>query len=400
MKRVLFVDDQPEILDGLRDALRTHRRAWQMTFAGSGDEALAVLRRDAHDVVVSDMRMPGMDGAGLLARVQHSHPDTVRIVLSGFAEVDAIIRAGGVAHRFLAKPCDVDEIARIVERACPLDDDTSVGRLRRAVPRTTALPSAARLHEQLTELLAGGEATAAAAAAIVDQDPAMAAKVLQLVSSAFFGAAGRSTPSQAVARLGLETFRTLALSARAFESFRPETPIEGFEPDSLQRHCLLVGRIARGLVDEPDARDLAFAAGLMHDVGILVLAAQEPAYLSLVLGRAVREGRALVDVEREERGLTHADIGAELLALWGLPQELVEAVAHHHDPSTLRPSRLTPDGAVYVADALAREGHGPANGVACWLPGRGLDADVLADPGLGNRVAAWRALAEDLRATG
>lgn len=104
-KRVLFVDDEQEVLEGLRNLLRRNRHEWDMVFALGGYEALAELSRGTVDVVVTDMRMPGMDGAQLLAQVKTVSPSTARLVLSGHAEKEAILRALPVAHQFLSKPC-------------------------------------------------------------------------------------------------------------------------------------------------------------------------------------------------------------------------------------------------------------------------------------------------------
>ena len=129
MRRVLFVDDETQVLDSLRDALRPRRHEWEMSFAASGDDALDRLEREVYDVIVSDMRMHGMDGATLLGLVERSQPGAVRIVLSGSAERDVVARAAAVAHRFLAKPCDVDELARLVERhGGSIEFETQAGR--------------------------------------------------------------------------------------------------------------------------------------------------------------------------------------------------------------------------------------------------------------------------------
>jgi DNA-binding NtrC family response regulator len=115
---ILFVDDDPDVLDGLRDALRPRRREWQMTFATSGEAAIRLLEHTAVDIVVSDLRMPGMDGAKLLAKVAQMQPDAVRIVLSGQADPATIGRVTAVAHQILVKPSPIEEVTRVLERAC------------------------------------------------------------------------------------------------------------------------------------------------------------------------------------------------------------------------------------------------------------------------------------------
>ena len=395
--RILFVDDQPQVLDSLRDALRPQRHVWTMAFAPGGPEALVELGREAYDVVVSDMRMAPMDGAELLGQVEESHPDAVRIVLSGSAEREVVVRAAAVAHRFLAKPCDTDELIRVIDRSCALRALTSQGELQRVTTTATRLPAAPRLHNELTALLRDGEASPADAATIIEQDVAMSAKVLQLVNSAFFGLRRRVTDvREAAVMLGLSTLRALVLSAHAFDRLAPAEPIAGFDLDALQRHCSQVARVARELLPNGAEREDAFAAALLHDVGLLVMATQERDRLVELLARAEREQRPLVDVELEERGVTHAEIGAHMLALWGLPDAIVEAVACHHRPLALPQPKLDAVAAVAVANALVHECQPGDRSV----PRAPLDLDHIEALGLADRLDDWRAIAAQVVAAG
>jgi HD-like signal output (HDOD) protein len=391
VKRVLFVDDEPNVLESLRDALRPRRREWQMVFASSGEAALEALAEHPYDVVVSDMRMPGMDGAEVLSRVRELQPNSVRIILSGYAEAESVARAAPVAHRFIAKPCDTQELARVVERSCALIDLTSGEELRRTATGVASLPVVPRLYTELTTLLSQPEAGLSEAAAIVEQDVAMAGKVLQLANSAYFGRPRQiSRVADAVVYLGIETLRTMTLSVEALRAFEPAQPIPGFSIDEVQRHGALVGRVARELLPEGRERDEAFAAALLHDIGLLVLACQEPEYLTDVLVRAQRENRLPVEIEYERRGISHAEVGAHLLALWGLPHGVVEAVAFHHRPLQLADPVLDPSAAVHIADALVAElVSGEGSGVSAST----LDSDFVDRLRAADQVDEWRALA-------
>ena len=121
-RRVLFVDDEPNVLSGLRRMLHPMRRQWDMHFAQGGAEALEALAAAPFDIVVADMRMPGIDGAALLAEVSRTHPRIMRIVLSGQANREAVLRGVGAAHQYLSKPCDAEEIRRRLERLFALRD--------------------------------------------------------------------------------------------------------------------------------------------------------------------------------------------------------------------------------------------------------------------------------------
>lgn len=397
-KRILFVDDDQFLLDGLRDALRPYRRQWAMSFVTSGEDALAVLDATPHDVVVSDLRMPGMDGASLLEEVRHRCPAAVRIVLSGHAEMRMVGRAAAAAHRLIAKPCETDVLARVVERSCALQDMAVRVELDRRAIGASALPSVPRLYAELTELLSSGTTGAADAARVIEQDMAMAAKVLQLANSAYFGRRSPvSSVAEAVAYVGLEPLRPLLLHAEALREFRVEPPIPGFDLEELHRHCTRVARLAAALAAETSGEKDAFAAGLLHDVGLLVLATQDREGLARTLASARAQGRPTHEVEREEHGVTHAEVGAHLLALWGLPHPVAEAVAGHHDHEWVR---LPFDGAaaVYVANILVEELE--AELLPDPLPLTELNLDYLERAGLASRLTQWRELAAQQFAEG
>ena len=390
MKRVLFVDDEAQVLDGLRDLLRRQRREWEMVFALGGDAALRALDGGPFDVVVSDMRMPGMDGATLLRLVQERHPQTVRIVLSGQTDLEAALRAVPVAHQFLAKPCDRNELRRAVERACLstalLNDDA----VRRAAAGAGHVPSAPSLYTKLVAATADQDASIADIAALVESDIAMCAKVLQLVNSSFFGLARRvSSPREAVTYLGIERVRALVLSAGAFRAFAATQPVEGFSVDALETHSARVARLAADLLPDKSEAEDAFTAGVLHDVGKLLLAAHRPDEFALQLAAARESGRPLHELEHERAGVTHAEVGAYLLALWGLPHRIVEAVAYHHAPGRLDAETLDPVAAVHIADLLITEQEQVASGGTSVSP----DAGYLAGLGVADRLAGWRALA-------
>lgn len=391
IKRILFVDDEQSLLDGLRDALRPYRRRWTMTFVTSGTEALAAIEAAPPDVVISDLRMPGMDGATLLERVRDQCPGAVRIVLSGHADMRIVGRAAGAAHRLIAKPCETAELARVIQRSCALQDMGARVALNRRAMGASVLPSVPRVCAELTELLSSGTAGAADAAVIIEHDIAMAAKVLQLANSAYFG---RRSPvsrvTDAVAYLGFDAIRALALHAAAFQEFQVDPPIPGFDLDELHRHCTRVARLADALAIETGAGREAFTAGLLHDVGLLVMASQDRHALAGTLAIAHEQGRPIQDVEYEQYGVTHAEVGAHLLALWGLPHTVTEGVAGHNNPRWLDVPFDTV-AAIYVANAIVEEletelGPDP-------LPSAALDLEYLHRAGLTNRVPHWRELA-------
>jgi HD-like signal output (HDOD) protein/ActR/RegA family two-component response regulator len=390
VKRVLFVDDDPEVLDGLRDALRRYRRAWSMRFAASGADALAQLEVEPADVIISDIQMPGMDGATLLCHVQERYPSTIRLVLSGYANTEYFARAATVAHRILAKPCNVDELALVVERSCALHGLTEQARVYRVAAATGTLPSCPGLYTAIMQAVSDSATGPDAIALIIERDAAMTAKLLQLANSAFFGI-GRtvSRVRDAVIYLGTDTISALTLASEAMAKLAP-AHMDGFSVEAFARHATLVARIAAGILPAGVAQQDAITAALVHDIGQLVMINDDRDQWQLLAAQARRRGLPLHEIEREVQGITHAAVGAYLLSLWGLPHGVVEAVAGHHDPASLAGSRLDAVAAVHIAAALAHEveGEAPAD-----VPAPQLDMSFVSHLGVEPDLEGWRELA-------
>jgi HD-like signal output (HDOD) protein len=388
VKRVLFVDDEVNVLEGLADMLRRNRGEWQMSFALGAEAALGELHSGGFDIVVSDLRMPGLDGAELLRRVRDRHPDTIRIILSGHTAEEAALRAVPYAHQFLAKPCSSETLKGVIDRTCRLRDMLKDDAVRSTVTELGGLPSLPAVCQELTGALGNPEVTVRDVATIIGHDPAMCAKILQLVNSAFFGLGREITEvSNAVSYLGLSTVRALVLSLGVFESLdgRPETQAIA---EQLQRHAVATATLAARIAG-PRA-DGAFLAGMLHDIGVLALAVCRPGDSARIAERASREERPRHELEVEEIGASHAEIGAYLLSLWGLPYSVVEAVAFHHGPASGAGEPFGLPGAVHVADALLYE--------AAYGDGRGgvLDLGYVEGAGVSSLLAEWRKLAQSI----
>lgn len=387
-KRILFVDDEPNILNGLRRMLRAKRREWDMAFVDSGPEALQILEtaETPFNVILSDMRMPGMDGAKLLREVMQRHPHMIRIVLSGQADRDDILQAVGPIHQYLSKPCEADTLKAVLTRALALDSLLADTRLKQRLSRLETLPSLPSLYNDVVDELQSTTPSAETLARLVAQDIGMSAKVLQLVNSAFFGLTRHVPgPSQAVIMLGMDTLKVLGLSVKVFTEIEPpllENPqLAGLWPHSVQV-SVCAKAIAAAENADPQTVDYAFIAGLLHDVGKLALSAVLPGEHNTVLSTAANNGGNLLQAEYQSLNTTHAKVGAYLLGLWGFPPAVVEALAHHHNPGQYPGRQFNPVTAVHVANALTGIGpHKPE-----------IDETYLHRLGLANRLPYWRKL--------
>lgn len=391
MKRhIFFVDDDPNVLQGLRRMLRPMRQEWDMVFAESGHRALELLAHTPCDVVVSDVRMPGMDGVQLLTEVMQRYPNAVRIILSGHADREMTLKAVGPTHQYLAKPCDAELLKTTVARACMLRHLLADEPLRQLITGIQILPSLPSLYVEVLKAVQAPERSLETIGKLITQDMGMTTKLLQLVNSAFFGPHRHvCSPIQAVELLGPDIVQALALSPQVF---RPcdQAAIQSLGLDSLWDHSMAVGicakMIARGEDCEPEIVQEAFIAGLLHDVGKLVFATHLPELYGRARSLVQAEGMTDWEAERAMLGATHTEVGAYLLGLWGLPSRIVEALAYHHQPRACPDQAFSSLTAVHVADALLHEtasgydGEGPAS----------IDQDYLAQLGLHHRLPDWR----------
>lgn len=381
-KRILFVDDEPAILAGLQNLLYKDRKRWDMVFALGGQLGLDEIRKEPFDIVVSDMRMPGIDGAALLNVIKDESPATVRIMLSGHADREAIVRALPALHQLLSKPCDAATLRNAIERSVDVADVDRDAKIRRIVGGVDKLPTPPDIFFDLSRLMQSPTTSVSEVAKVVTRDPGLSAKLLQLVNSAYFGT-GQATTSiqQAVALLGTDRLRYIALTASVFSG--PEDhATHVFSLEDLQQTAMRAAAFARAFAD-PEQRDEAFASTLLHDVGLVVLALCRGPEFQLFMER-IKHGEHILDVELELFGVSHAEVGARLLAIWGLPAAIVDVVQFQHDPGSAPESRRKLASIVHVAGTIARR-H------ATIQP---LNHESLVRAGCADLVAGWCALAE------
>ncbi len=352
---VLFVDDEQAILDGLRNSLRKERKRWEMTFALGGQQALEHMKQTPADVVITDMRMPGMDGAELLRHIQRDFPAAARIVLSGQAEREAIMRALPVTHQFLHKPCDGETLRAVIEQTHALHKLMQNPALTALVGKLDRIPSVPSTYTELARLAQDPKADSAAFAKVIELDAAVCAKVLQLVNSAYFGLGQKIVSVRAaVTYLGVEIIKSLVLGSSSF-SDKAISEVKGFSPERLQQHSLLTALLAKKIVTNPALADAAFTAGLLHHIGALVLLHAAPPDYTRAIERARELKGDTATAEREIFGVTHAEVGAYLLGLWGIPFPIVEAVAFHHRPDDVAPEARALVAAVHMASGVVEE---------------------------------------------
>lgn len=392
MNRILFVDDESSILSGLRRMLRPYRKEWDMAFAESGEEALQLISENPFDVVVSDMKMPGMDGVELLTKVKALNPDSIRIALSGHAEMEMLLESVQVTHQFLAKPSDAEHIRNVISQALALRDMLNDDKLRACISNIEMLPSLPDLYTRVTAIAASPEGTLRDIGQVVAEDISMSAKILQMVNSAFFGLAREiSSPEEATTILGLDVVRSLILSVKIFSSCEQASKI--LDLKKLNDHCHQVGMLAKAIAKQEGmskkACDFSLMAGMMHDIGKLILTTAYPEQSAKIYQNEASP--AEWQSETNIFGISHAQIGAYLLGVWNLPNPVVEAVAYHHMPEKAIDHPFSPLSATHIANLLVNEHRDKLQGTE-----NNMDVDYISRFADENKLNQWRVLASKI----
>jgi HD-like signal output (HDOD) protein len=395
-KRVLFVEDEPLLLQMYASLFDDAPDRWELMVAANGRQALQLMERFAFDVVVSDMMMPGMDGLGLMNEVRTRYPRTSRVILSVISDQEKVARCLQDTHQFIAKPFDIKVLRTTLTRLCGLDAYLKDEKLKTLIGRLGTLPSFPSLYSEIMKELASTNSSIDAVAAIIGKDPGMTAKMLQIVNSAAIGLARKvSSPFEAVEYLGFGTVRSLVLSAHIFSCFERSNLPELFI-QQLWNHALRSAMLAQMIMqfEQADRADCeeAYVAGMLHDAGKLMLANSLSDQFQRALALAAKRHITLHNAELEVFGAAHGGAAAYLLGLWGLPAAIVEAVAFHHTPGKSDVRTFGPLTAVHVANVLEQE----LSSATPWGQAAEIDGDYLAAVGLENRLEAWRAEASKL----
>lgn len=385
---ILFVDDDVNLLRGLRRILHKYREDWDLTFIENPLDALRLLEERGFDVVVSDMRMPELDGASLLSEVEKRHPGTVRVILSGYTEEKSVLRTIGPTHQYLAKPCNTEDIVALLDRTLALRGILRNPKLRTLAASLHNLPTPNDLFARLTAEMRKEEASMRTIADFIAEDVAMTAEVLRITNSAYFSLGSKvHDVFQAVRLLGMETVRALVLSVGIFRQL-DNTPALAALIRDLDAYGLAVGGAARQLAKDlglpEEQRSQAFCAGMLSCIGTLVYFDTAPEKVAASTLRAMA-GEDLEAAERAEFGASQAEIGGYLLGLWGFNDAVIEAVLYQSRPSACVYADRSALSCVHIARAF-----GPKWPIGSKsLRAVRLDIDYARNIGLEGKVKDW-----------
>lgn len=372
MERILFVDEDQDVLEGLERVLFKMRKEWEMDSVSSGEAALEKLEKQSYSAIVSELALSGITGIELMQIVRTNHPGVARIIVSAHADEKEIETALETAHQCLVKPVDAGLLKNTLLRVIGLMKEINDRNILNMVNQIHVLPSYPRLHVELQRAISKGSVKEITE--IIERDPGMVVKVLQLANSPFWGMRQEIKDiAQAVLLLGVELLKGLVLFVEMSNTFS-QSGVSQKELLAILDHSMEVANIARLIATEVSGKTVdigdAFIGGIVHDIGKLVLLTYFKDTYVKIKRQAQHYHRPVLSVEQELLGIDHARLGGYLLALWGLPQSLVEIVTYHHRPRDYFYKSFSPVMAVYIANGLNRAQTEPPDRVLCdGIPG-------------------------------
>jgi putative nucleotidyltransferase with HDIG domain len=367
---------------------------WEIREAPTAYAAVEILQQNPIDVLVVDAYQGENSGAALLDKIERRFPQARGFILADLADSKAL-KCVGAAHPLLASPCDQVVLQEALNRAGIMEVLFSNAAVKNLAHTFKKMPSPPSSYFQVLREVQSPDSSMARIGELISQDLALTAKLLQMVNSARYGLQQKvSNAGEAVMYLGLETTKALVILAHTFSYFE-DANVGDFSVEGLWEHSLGTARLARAIAQsenaDADVRDEAFTAGLLHDIGKLLMAANEPAKFQEAQATAIVQELPEWETERELFGATHAELGAWMMAIWGLPLNIVEAILLHHSPAKLLNQGFCALTAVHAANVA-------------WLVHRGsqvnistirLDETYLDSLGLMDRIKSWHQLKDD-----
>jgi len=328
---ILFVDDELNLLNALKRMLNKYKAEFSVDYALSGAEALTLMERKNYDIVISDMRMGGMDGADFLEIVMQKYPETTRIILSGQSGEEMVFKSIRPTHQFLSKPCSPERILQTIRRNMDITRYISQKSIQRIIAHINTLPVLPEIYTELERKMDNPETSIKEIGLLIEKDIGLSSQVLKLVNSSYFGFYDNITaPAKAVGLLGIELIKSLILSQNLFHK-------ENMSPDfgRLMKTIWDISyktgvnchKISHKIFSGSKITEASFTVGLLHKIGLLVLASELPLDLNNIFHYALINKKSLIEVEQMILETNHAEIGAYLLGLWGFSPEIFSAIA-------------------------------------------------------------------------
>ena len=392
-QQVMFVETQGQVLTRLKTSLMGTHADWQILFIADASAALDLISQRKVGIVLANF---GMDNAGceeFFRSLRKKAPEVIRIGLLPDQAKKNVAKSLEYTHGCIAAHCAKSQMESLIARSLTVWEKARRNpRLAELMSNLHTIPTPPAIYFEIRDELESPTGTANTVAAIIAKDPAITAKLLKVANSGFY-ASPRTIADlvDAITLLGMDLVLALVLSAHLYD----QLPIPGLKLDELWKHSIAVATLAKEIASHAQGSRAIISScaisGLLHDLGQLVFLANMPdTYYSLIRDAGGNETK-LLEMELKEFGIGHPEVGALILSLWDLPEEVVQAIANHHtqDFHALSDVSLTTK-AVCVAESML-QGHNLQEDTEL------TDTEGQADtPSMFDGLVQWKPLMEKL----
>lgn len=391
--RILYLEENTDHVTRLVHALR-ERKGWEVTHAENAGEARAIARKQPVDVALISATMPDIEPVAIAEELTQLHPKLSTFILAPEGDSKGASAFASGRFQWLPRQDDPEPLITAIERMAQLVSWLTSNTTLELVSGLHSLPPIPSNYQGVIRAIQSPDASLQDIGEAISKDVGMTSRVLQVANSAYYGYSKKITsPSEASLLLGIETLKSLVRYTHVLNNF-PQTAASNAIFEKVWRHSVGVAAVARKITmmqtrDEALAEE-AFTAGLLHDIGKLVLVSLKPEEYKEVMRQAYESKSLLHTMERVKLGTTHAETGAYLLSLWGIPFSILEAVAWHHFPSECKDKRFSALTAVHVANVAEHRRKDTDN-----VKPPALDDRYLSDLGLTAQAVEWLKLAPD-----
>lgn len=333
MKNILFVDDDENLLNGFRRALRKKKDTWSVYFSLDPNKALSLMNQIKMDVVVSDMKMPSMYGSTFLTIVNKKYPDTIRFILSGQSDDKAVFNSLKPSHQFISKPCPAEDIILKIEGVLSSSLFITNSDLKERINNMSSLPTMPDLYIKLEKELQKNDYSLQSVAEIISTDLAMSTQILKIINSSYFGLKKEiSDVKEAVSYIGIDYIKNITLVTKVFES----SNAHGLFTKSLYEISIVHAAINKTFIEQLEfdktISSTIYLISMLQNVGVLIIQKIYPELLKEFNTYSPKNILALIEKEEEKFQGNHYLIGSYLLCLWGIKNTIIEPIAYWKTP--------------------------------------------------------------------
>ena len=370
---ILLIDDNENISSQIKQLLITIKIEGEFFYCKNGNDALSIMEQHYVNIVISDIQSQQIDGEELLDIIKNKYPSTIRIALyEEDNEMDLLLKTIVSAHKYISKPIKPEKFRTLILDAKQLYDILENENLRSIINKIDKFPLLPQTYLDIEEEIKKDDFSLQRISKIVQSDIIITTRILQVINSPFFGLPQDVTDiGQAVNLLGITMIKSLILYVQIFSSYEGNMRVEKLHRE-IWDHSLKVASNAKLIVSNLGVKtetETAYVTGLLHDIGKIIVINNED-YIYEILELMKLKNIEYNDAEKEVLGTTHAEIGAYLLSLWGLPKIIIDSVLNHHNVSKYNTDKIDIQASVYLGNICANKTE--------------IDSELLIDNGFEN----------------